>query len=247
MQWSEPAFILSYRPFGEHDARLHVFTREHGRFAGLVRGGQSSKKRHDWQPGRLINAQWRARLLDHLGSLTGESVRDFTAGILHQPLALAATNSCLTFVDTCTAERQPMPQLYDALAHLLPIEGNEASMADYVRFEALLLQTLGYGLDLSSCALTYTTHDLAYVSPKTGRAVSRDAAAPWADRLLVLPAFLTQEVAASWPDIECGLKLTGFFMERHLYANLPAYAQNQLMATRQRVLDLVEKRRKVAA
>lgn len=247
MNWSEPAFTLAFRPHAEHDAVISVFTRGEGRFSGLVKGGQSSKHRNSWQPGHLVNATWRARLLDHLGFLTGESMRDYAGGLLHTPLGLAALLSALGLVESCTAERMPYPMLYDALAHLLPLDEGADDIARYVAFECMLLKALGYGLDFSSCALTATQRDLAYVSPKTGRAVNRDAAAPWADKLLPLPVFLTTPQVPSWNEAADGLRLTGYFIERNLFSHLGPIQQQKLVERRQRLVDLVEKRRNVGA
>jgi DNA repair protein RecO (recombination protein O) len=246
MHWSEPAFVLNFRTHSEHDAVISIFAREKGRYNGLVRGGQSSRHKNQWQPGHLVNATWRARLLDHLGSLTGESVRDYSAGLLHVPLGLAALASALALVESCTAERMPYPEIYDALAGLLPLDEGADDLARYVHFECGLLAAIGYGLDLSSCALTATTKGLTHVSPKTGRAVNGDAAAPWRDKLLALPPFLLQPEIPSWDDIAAGLALTGHFIEGNLLPHLGGASQRQLKERRRRLLDLVEKRRKVA-
>jgi DNA repair protein RecO (recombination protein O) len=247
MQWQEQAFILSFRPHAEHDAVVSVFTRAEGRFNGLVKGGQSSKHRNNWQPGHLVNATWRARLMDHLGFLTGESVKDYAGGLLHAPLGLSALLSALALMDGCTAERMPYPILFDALAELLPLDEETDDLARYIYFECALLKALGYGLDVSACALTASTRDLAFVSPKTGRAVNRDAAAPWVDRLLPLPAFMTGNALPDWDDVANGLSLTGYFIERNLFSHLGPVMQKKLVERRQRLVDLVEKRRNVAA
>ncbi len=243
MQWNEPAFILSFRAHGEWDARVCAFSKHNGRYSGLVRGGQSSKHKNQWQPGHLVNTQWRARLFEHLGTFSGEAIRDYSAGILHLPVALAALSCACTLLEAATPERMALPDLYDALAHLLPLDEGADDLARYVRFEAEVLRALGYGLDLSACALTATTRDLAYISPKTGRAVNKDAAAPWAGKLLPLPGFLrcADEIPA-WEEVLTGLKVTGYFLEAHIFSHLSAAALTQLKARRQRLLDLVETR-----
>jgi DNA repair protein RecO (recombination protein O) len=247
MNWTEPAFILSFRAHGEWDARVCTFSKDQGRFMGLVRGGNSSKHKNTWQPGHLVKVTWRARLFDQLGNFSGEAIRDYSAGILHVPMALAALSSACTLIEVATPERMALPDLYDAFCELLPLDEGPDDMGRYVRFEAEVLRALGYGLDLSACALTATTRDLAYISPKTGRAVNKDAAAPWAEKLLPLPAFLREEgTIPSFEEALTGLRVTGFFLEAHVFANLPATALAQLQARRQRLIDLVEARVKVA-
>jgi len=241
MQWSAPAFILNYRPHGEHDAIISLFTFEQGRYSGLVRGGQSLKHKNQWQPGHLVKATWRARLLDHLGSLSGESVRDYSAALLHLPLGLAALLSALALLENGTAERMAYPSLYQGLEELLPLDEGVDDLARYVRFECELLSALGYGLDFSACALTGTTRDLSHVSPKTGRAVNRDAASPWLDKLLPLPAFLVVPAMPDWAAIAQGLSLTGHFIEGALLPHLPVLAQKHLSERRRRLLQLVER------
>jgi DNA repair protein RecO (recombination protein O) len=248
MQWSSPAFVLSFRAHGEWDARVCVFSKEHGRYMGLVRGGQSQKNKNQWQPGHLANVTWRARLFEHLGFFTGEAVRDHSAALLHLPLALASLSCACALIEAATPERMALPDLYEAFEGLLPLDEGADDLARYVRFELEVLKALGYGLDLSSCALTATTKDLHYVSPKTGRAVNRDAAAPWAAQLLPLPAFLRQEgEALSFAEALEGLSVTGYFLERHVFANLPGSALTLARTRRQRLLDLAEAKVKVAA
>lgn len=250
MNWSAPAFILAYRPHAEHDAVVTVFSREEGRFNGLVKGGQSQKHRNHWQPGHLVNASWRARLMDHLGFLSGESVRDYAGVLLQLPLGLSALINALGLIEACTAERMSYPVLYDALQELLPLDEGIDDMARYVEFECMLLKALGYGLDLSSCALTSSTRDLTHVSPKTGRAVTHHAAVPWLDKLLPLPVFLagpTPPPVSGWDEVAQGLSMTGYFISRNLFSHLGQNQQERLLNNRQRLVDLVEKRRNVTA
>jgi DNA repair protein RecO (recombination protein O) len=247
MHWSEPAFILSFRVHGEWDARVCVFSKAQGRHMGLVRGGQSQRHKNTWQPGHLVNVTWRARLFDQLGTFSGEAVRDYSAGILHLPLALAALSSACTLIEASTPERMALPDLYDAFSQLLPLDEGPDDVGRMVRFEAEVLRALGYGLDLSSCALTATTRDLVYISPKTGRAVNKDAAAPWAAKLLPLPAFMRDPLCIpAMEEALTGLNVTGYFLEAHVFPNMPAAAMAQIKARRQRMVDLVEARIKVA-
>ena len=246
MDWSAPAYVLSFRAFGERDAVVSVMTENQGRFAGLVRGGQSQKNSAHWQPGHLVNATWRARLSEHLGSFTGEAIKNNSANLLHSPLGLATLLSACALVDLTTPERMPLTGLYQSIADLLPLDEGADDLARYVRFENEVLCALGYGLDFSCCAITGTREDLAYVSPKTGRAVNRTAAAPWADKLLPLPDFMHKVLIPSWDDVAAGLALTGHFIERHVFHHLPNFALTQLAAKRERVLDLVDKQRMVA-
>jgi DNA repair protein RecO (recombination protein O) len=205
----------------------------------MVRGGQSMKHKNNWQAGHLVNATWRARLMDHLGSLTGESQRNYAAHLLHVPLGLATLLSALALLESCTAERMAYPALYDALLELLPLDEGRDDLARYIKFECQLLSALGYGLNFSACALTASTRDLSHVSPRTGRAVNREAAAPWLDKLLPLPPFLTRPDIPSWEDIAHGLNLTGHFIEGTLTPHLAPFAQKMLLDKRRRVVNLV--------
>lgn len=247
MDWSAPAYVLSYRAFGERDAVVSVLSAEHGRYAGLVRGGQSQKHATHWQPGHLVSCTWRARLTEHLGTFTGEAIKNNSAHLMHVPLGLATLLSACALVDLTTPERMPLTGLFQSMSDLLPLDEGADDLARYVRFENEVLCALGYGLDFKSCAITGTRDDLAYVSPKTGRAVNRMAAAPWAEKLLRLPDFMHKALIPSWSDVADGLALTGHFIERHVYHHLSSYALNQLAAKRERVLDLVDKHRMVAS
>lgn len=218
MQWSEEAVVLAVRRHGETSAIANLLTRGHGRHLGLVRGGRSRNSRPVLQPGNLVLANWRARLEDQLGTFTVEPVAMRAAGLIADPFKLAGL-STLTGLTQVLPEREPHPTLYDALTIALAALDDDAMWpAVLVRYEMGLLEELGFGLDLAACAVTGRTDDLVYVSPRTGRAVSEEAGAPYHERLFALPAFLrAPQPGQPAPDeVIAGLHLTGHFLERHI-------------------------------
>ena len=219
MDWTGDAVILSARRHGESAAILSVLTAEHGRHAGLVRGGSGRRLRGVLQPGNEVAVAWRARLAEHLGAFTVEPIRLLTGSLLDRPAPLAALAAATAVTDTALPEREPHPALYRALLALTAALHDEPLWpAVYVRYELGLLAELGFALDLSCCAATGETADLAFVSPRTGRAVSAGAGAPYAEKLLRCPPFLTGGgETVTWGQIHDGLRLTGFFLERHVY------------------------------
>jgi DNA repair protein RecO (recombination protein O) len=216
MEWSDDAIVLSGRRLGESSLVLELLTRNHGRFPGLVRGGGSSRLRGVLQPGNAVTAQWRARLAEHLGFYSCELVRNHTARWLDDALRLNAIRSACAMAEATLPEREPHPGLHDGLLSLFDSLETEVWPAVYVRWEVELLRELGYGLDLGACAATGETADLAYVSPRTGRAVSRAAGFLYRERLLRLPAFLTGG-GLDRDDVLAGLDLTAYFLRRHLF------------------------------
>jgi DNA repair protein RecO (recombination protein O) len=200
----------------------------------MVRGGGSSRSRSLYQPGNLLRAVWRGRLPEHLGNFACEMVRGYAGQLLDDPSRLATLGALCAIAETALPEREPHPEVFqrtlDLIADLSAGEGTEpfgarngpatrtAHLADYVRWELTLLRDLGYGLDLSACALTGETEALAFVSPKSGRAVTEAAAGAWRDRLLALPAFLVEGgEPAGTAALRQGLALTGWFLERYVY------------------------------
>lgn len=221
MEWSDRGVVLAARRHGEAAAYVELFTGEHGRHAGLVLGGWSRRQRGVLQPGNEVAARWRARLAEHLGTLTVELVRARASAHLDDPLRLAGLAAACATARAALPEREPHTPLYDGFLALLDaIEAADVWPAIYVRWEVELLKELGFGLDLRRCAVTGTADDLAYVSPRTGRAVSRAAAEPYRQRLLKLPSFLlASQAGAAEPDaVADGLALTGHFLERHVFA-----------------------------
>jgi DNA repair protein RecO (recombination protein O) len=214
MDWSDEGIFLSAKPLGEANAVAEILTLGHGRHLGLVRGGRSRRMRPLLQPGNLLRVTWRARLSEHLGGFSVELIEAHAARVLDDRLALAAIGS-LTSLAKLLPERDPHPALYAATLHILRgFEDPRSWPARLVRWELQLLQELGFGLDLSECAATGADSDLAYVSPRSGRAVSREAGEPYGGKLLKLPAFLLDERApAKESDIVAGLMLTGYFLE----------------------------------
>jgi DNA repair protein RecO (recombination protein O) len=215
MDWSDEGIFLSAKPLGEANAVAEIFTREHGRHLGLVRGGRSRRMRPLLQPGNLLCVAWRARLAEHLGGFNVELIEAHAARVLDDQLALAAIGS-LTGLARLLPERDPHPALYaSSLRILRSLDDRTVWPAELVRWELQLLQELGFGLDLSECAATGMDSDLAYVSPRSGRAVSRAAGEPYSGKLFALPAFLLDtSTRANRSDIAAGLALTGYFLER---------------------------------
>ena len=220
MQWQDDGVILSLRSHGEGHAVAEILTREHGRHLGLVRGGLSRKQRPLLQPGNSVSASWSARLEQHLGNYTLELVVERAGGWLHEAAPLQALSTVSAHLHHL-AEREQHPGLYEALTHLFDhLDGSDAAKALFILFELRLLQEFGFGLDLDHCAVTGVTTLLTAVSPKTGRAVCAQEATPYLDRLLPLPAFLTNDAHSTLlngAEIRKGAFLTGYFLERHLY------------------------------
>ncbi|MYZ48712.1 DNA repair protein RecO [Propylenella binzhouense] len=218
MEWSEEAIAVGTRRLGESSVILEVMTRSRGRCLGLVRGGRSKALRHVLQPGNSLSVTWRARLDEHLGSFRVEPLGERAAAIMESSVATFGLQLLAEHL-RLLPERDPHPQLYDVLAVLLDNLGDPAVAGALIaRFELLLLDELGFGLDLTACAATGTTEDLAFVSPKSGRAVSREAAQPYRDRLLPLPAFLHRSGATfDGADLAGAFALTGYFLQRHVW------------------------------
>ena len=218
MEWRDEGIVLSLRKHGESAVIAYLLTQYHGRHAGLVRGGNSTKMRGVLQQGNELSVQWRARLEDHLGSFAIELQEGHAARVLSDPGRLSAMLSACALVDLCLPEREPHPDIFATLRALLLALPDAAWAAEYVAWELSLLAELGFGLDLSMCAASGATTDLIYVSPKSGRAVSAAAGENYKDKLLPLPQFLVGKEVVEPRDIADGLRLTGYFLDRHVLA-----------------------------
>jgi DNA repair protein RecO (recombination protein O) len=217
MEWSDDAIVLSVRLHGESSAILEALTRTHGRHLGLVRGGNSRRSRPVLQPGNTVRVQWRARLSEHLGNFTVEPEKSRAGDLMEGREALVGLNALTAVASAALPEREAHEPVFEVANILL-----DAMIEDglphwgplYVRWEAGLLEALGFGLDLSHCAATGTMEDLRYVSPRSGRAVSGEAGAPYAGRLFALPAFLlgSQNGNVAIGELAAGLALTGHFL-----------------------------------
>ncbi|MDP3197556.1 DNA repair protein RecO [Tabrizicola sp.] len=235
MEWRDEGILLSMRPHGETSAIVEVLTGSHGRHMGVVRGGASRKMAAALQPGTSLTLDWRARLDDHIGSFTVEPVKS-RAHLLADRLALAGLMSVCALLHEALPEREPHPALWRKTLALMDVLGDTGWTAAYVRWELCLLEELGFGLDLSACAVTGATKGLAYVSPKTGRAVTAKGAGDWADRLIPLPEGLDRDGPLALEAVLMGLRLTGFFLDRELR---PVLHDRPLPEARSRLVDLL--------
>ena len=217
IEWRDEGVVLGSRVLGERDVVLSVMTFGHGRHSGLVRGGAGKRLGGLLQAGNRLEVVWSARLEGHLGAFQVEPVRLHAARVMGDGLALLGLGAAVGLVEVAAPEREAHGLLYAALLRLVEELGpGRAWLETYVRFELVLLSELGFALDLETCAVTGVTAGLGYVSPRTGRAVSREAAGELAPRLLPLPGFLTGEGEADDVGIAQGLRLAGHFLSRHI-------------------------------
>ncbi len=240
MEWRDEGIVLSVRKHGETSVIADIFTCEHGRHAGVVRGGASRKLKPVLQPGNQVQVDWSARLEEHLGAFRVEPTKSRAVQVMGNRRALEGLNSVCALTGFCLGEREPAGGFYALTLELVDsISETEAWLSAYARWEAILLSDLGYGLDLDTCASTGQVTDLMYVSPRTGRAVSREAGKPWADRLLPLPSFLRDgddQVPAH--DVLSALKTTGHFFQT---AVAPALGKEELPQARERFVNAIRR------
>jgi len=219
MQWQDEAIILGVKRHGETSVIAEVMTSARGRHLGMVRGGRSRSMQPVLQAGNRVDVTWRARLDDHLGEYRIEPLQLRAAQLMETATAVYGVQAMGALL-RLLPERDPHPHLYRALDVILDNLSDPADAGElFVRFELAVLNDLGFGLDLTECAATGIRSDLVYVSPKTGRAVSRAAGAPYADRMLALPPFLGEAHApsADCQSLSAAFRLTNHFLSRHVY------------------------------
>jgi DNA repair protein RecO (recombination protein O) len=220
MHWTDDGLVLGVRRHGESSVILELMTRAQGRHLGLVHGGRSKRLQPFLQPGNTVHATWRARLDEHLGTYAVEGGELRSARFIGSPLALYGVGAMAALL-RLLPERDPHPALYDTTMVLVEhLDGQDLAPALFARFEVAVLAEFGFGLDLAACAATGQQNDLAYVSPKSGRAVSAGAGEPYKDRLLALPAFLRSEAIVDPPspdEIKAGFALTEFFLRLRVF------------------------------
>jgi len=231
MEWQDQGVLLSVRRHGEGAAIIEVLSEFHGRHAGLVRGGGSRKSAALLQPGNLLALTWRARLEDQLGSFIIELNHAHSATLLSSRLRLYAFNALAAMLVHYLPEREPNTAVFHAVIDLLSrLSSDDNWQHRYCLLELEMLNTLGYGIDLSQCAVSGQTFDLTHVSPKSGRAVSRGSARGWEDKLLSYPAFLQQDTLTkiSSEEFRKSLRLSGYFFEKHVPISPPKLPEARL-------------------
>jgi DNA repair protein RecO (recombination protein O) len=239
MEWRDKGILLATRPFGETSLIIDVFTPDHGKSSGVVRGGQSKKLKPILQIGAQLDLTWKARLEEHLGSFQVELIRSRTANVMNDRLLLAGMLSSTTLINRFFPVGQVYKQFYESSEKLFDLlQFPDIWALGYFKWELEFLATLGFGLDLEKCAVTGSTADLKFISPKSGRAVSQAGAGEWSSKLLPFPIAASGQVN-SLEDILDGLKVSQFFLERKV---LVAFGMEQLPAARSRFISSLEKK-----
>lgn len=241
MEWRDEGVLLSSRPFGESSAIIDVFTAEHGRCSGVVRGGASRRMAPALQPGAQLDVAWSARLEEHLGSFRPELHHSRAGAAMGDRLTLAGLNTVTALLAFCLPEREPHADLYKRTQVVLELLSEpELWPIAYLRWEMNLLEDMGFGLDLSECAVTGSKQDLRYVSPKTGRAVSAEGAGAWVNKLLPLPPVMLRQGDGSDEELAQAFHTIGFFLSEHLAA---ALGDRPLPEARARFVDVFRRHR----
>ena len=242
-EWNDTGLILSVRPHAETAAIVNVLTAEHGRHAGLVRGGQSSKMRGLLQPGNLVDVHWRARLEEHLGAMSFDIITPHASAVLDDAFRLAGLASVCAIMEAALPEREPARGVYDATDLVIQMitdhDAGDHWLGGYIRWEIGMLGVAGYALGLEKCGVTGATDGLRYVSPRTGVAVTAAGAGIHAPRLLPLPSFLGGDGQKTLEeDLLDGMELTGHFLEKKVFG-----LQHQpLPQARQRLISIAQKK-----
>ena len=243
MEWEAVGIVVSAVPFAESDAIATLLTEEHGAHRGMIRGGHSRRGgASTWEIGNVVRAKWTGRLVEQLGTFSGETIQSPSSHLLDAPLELSVLAAACSVAAGALPERAACPRTFEELVWLLAgLADGRAGVPALVRWELTLLDELGYGLDLSRCVLTGATRGLAFASPRSGCAVSEQAAEPWRDRLLRLPAFVLDPQAdehaqaCDWRD---GMMLTGHFLARDAFG----FRHQPVPAVRSRLLDMIVRR-----
>jgi DNA repair protein RecO (recombination protein O) len=239
MEWRDKGILLAAKPFGETSLIIDVFTPDHGKSSGVVRGGQSKKLKPTLQIGAQLDLTWKARLEEHLGSFQVELIRSRTANVMNDRLLLAGMLSSATLINRFFPTGQVYKQFYESSEKLFDLlQFPDIWTLGYLKWELEFLETLGFGLDLEKCAVTGTTEDLKFISPKSGRAVSQSAAGEWSSKLLPFPVAVSGQ-ANSLEDILAGLKVSQFFLEKKV---LIAFGMEQLPTVRSRFISSIERK-----
>ena len=232
MQWTSEAIIIKQQKFDDDKLLCWLFSATEGVYKGLIT--LNKKTRSQIQIGNIVSATWRARLETHLGSYYCELLKPLPMPILNDKLKLSSVTSLCALLSTCLPERAPETKIYEySLSYFLTIKDHSNWLIEYLRLELFLLTELGYGLSLDACAVTGSKDNLYYVSPTTGKAVTKEIGLPYHDKLLILPEFFKGEETGNIVD---GFRLTGFFLHKYLY--LPE--GNNLPQTRIRFAELIE-------
>ena len=242
MNWSDVGIVLSSRKYGENSVIVSLMTPEHGRHLGLVRGGTGKRARGIYQAGNMVSVDWSARIEEQLGTFRCELLKPLAALYLDDPLRLAGLSSACAVAERALPEREDYMDVYESLYDFLVNLGAENWLENYVCWEVSLLASLGFGLNLLSCASTGQNFDLIYVSPKSGQAVSAIAGKPYKDKLLSLPSFLTSErnksKSINYKPVYQGLYLTGYFLDRNAFV----HNKNGAPSARLRLVDQVKQK-----
>lgn len=220
MKWQDTGIVVSTKKYGESSLILNLFTENHGLHSGLIKFSNSKKTRNMFQVGNICAVEWTGRLEDQLGYYKSEIEKSVSHNIINNSLKIDVLISLSSLLNKLLADRQVHSSLFlNTINFIHYLNKNEKYwILKYIRWELKFLSELGFGLDLSKCAVTGSKNDLQFISPKSGRAVSAEGAGEWRNKLFVLPKFflLDNEYTDDKSELLKGFKITTFFLNRYV-------------------------------
>lgn len=249
-EWNDQGIVLSAKKYGEKGLVINILTKNHGRYLGWLNNYKNKNVLADVQPGNLINVSWKSRLIEQMGKFKIELISSVSGKIFDEKLKLQALNSLCSLLDKFLPEREIYSEIFyatNAFINLLTLQDerkNDHWIEGYVKWEIGVLSSIGFSLDLKRCAVTGVNTNLLYVSPKTGKAVSKDAAGIHAPKLLLLPFFLGGEKVIGsnfYKEILAGLIITSYFFKNKLLLSINTKKPINLPGPRVRFVELIEK------
>lgn len=219
MQVKDEGYIIKTLKYGENSLIVTVLSIAHGKMTGFIKSAVSKKKLGIYQLGNKISFNAYARVEENMFQFRGvELLESNVVHFLSNPQKLAVLSSFCELFNSSIPDGEPLEGLVRSISQFMDNLDDEMWLKNYAILEFRLLYFLGIGLDLGSCAATGTIENLAFVSPKSGRAVCLKAGLPYEDKLFKYPHFaLNKNILPTKEEVMDLLKMNEFFLKKNFF------------------------------
>ncbi|MFI3240995.1 MAG: DNA repair protein RecO [Alphaproteobacteria bacterium] len=190
MQIVDVGYVIKAIKYGEHSAVVTIVSKENGKVVGFVKSAFSKKKANIFELGNYVEFEATARLEDNMPIIKAELLRPNAIYFISNQDKLEVLCKIANQLNKLLPEKQDIERLFYYLDSFFNFIDEDNWLVFYAYFEFYLLEFLGIGIDLTSCVATETTENLAYVSPKSARAVCLEAGEPYKDKMFLYPHFI---------------------------------------------------------
>ena len=148
MNWIDSGYLISKNKYNENSVIAEVYTKNYGKYSGIIFGASSKKIKNYLQIGNLLHINYSSKNDNKIGFFKVEIVKALTPLYFDQSKKLMCIASAINLIKFLTAEAQENSKIFNLISDLFIILDDKEWIKKYIFWELRLFKFLGYDLEL---------------------------------------------------------------------------------------------------